>query len=126
MKPVAIGLACAGLMAAGAVFAQPRPINHVVAVSRPHHYDGFCPAEIEFIGTIYVNYPTTVSYRWERSDGAAGPVQTTRVNSAGQGVYTRWRLARPPGQVFRGGERLHVLSPGNHLSNPAGFTLVCR
>jgi hypothetical protein len=64
-------------------FAQAPPVNHLVAVARPPHYQGPCPMRFEFIGTIFVNYPTVVTYRWERSDHAMGSVQSVRINGAG-------------------------------------------
>src|SRR5437763_15873792 len=80
--------------------AQQRAVTNVVAVAKPKRYEGRCPASIEFVGTIFVSRPTTVSYRWERSDHATGPVQTVTINSAGQGVTARWQLSRPVGEVF--------------------------
>ena len=105
--------------------AQPA-INHVVAVAQPNAYNGPCPATIEFIGTIFVNHPARVSYRWERSDHATGAVQTVQINGGGRSVRTQWHLGHPRGQVFHGTETLHVLSPGDAYSNPAEFTLVCH
>jgi len=106
--------------------AQVPPVNHVTAIARPSQYDGRCPASIEFIGTIFMNDQATVSYRWERSDGATGPVQTVHVANPRQVAVVRWQLSRPVGEVFQGAETLHVLSPGDFHSNPAQFTLVCR
>jgi hypothetical protein len=125
MKRLACMLAVAGCLVWQPAVAQ-TAINHVVAVAKPRHYEGPCPASIEFAGTIFVNHPATVSYRWERSDHATGPVETIVIRSAGQGVYTHWQLNRPPGQVFHGSQTLHVLSPGDFISNPAEFTVVCR
>ena len=113
-------------LAAPAAQAQTRAVERVSAVARPPHYDGRCPASIEFIGTIQVNRPITITYRWERSDRATGPVKTLTIHRAGESVIERWELARRPGEVFRGSATLHVLSPGDHYSNPADFTLVCR
>jgi hypothetical protein len=126
MKHMTGLLGLAGMLLCVSAEAQGPAINHVVAVARPNNYDGLCPASIEFIGTIFVNYPAAVSYRWERSDRATGRVETVQINSAGQGVVTHWQLRRPPGEIFHGSERLHVLSPGDFYSNPAQFTLVCR
>ena len=115
-------LSCAALVPAGAS-AQ---VTRVVAVAKPPRYDGPCPVRFEFVGTIFVARPTVVTYRWERSDHATGPVQSVAINSAGQGVATQWQLSRPPGAVFTGWETLHVLSPGDMYSNPANVNLVCR
>jgi hypothetical protein len=125
MKYVACVIGVAGCLLCQQAAAQPA-INRVVAVARPPAYNGPCPASIEFVGTIFVNRPARVSYRWERSDRATGPVQTIFIPGGAGGVRTQWQLGRPPGQVFRGAETLHVLSPGDFYSNPAEFTLVCR
>jgi hypothetical protein len=125
MKYLAGLLGIAGCLACQPAVAQPA-INHVVAVARPQAYDGHCPAAIAFIGTIFVNHPARVSYRWERSDHATGPVQTVEIRSGGREVQTQWQLGNPRGQVFHGSETLHVLSPGDSYSNPAEFTLVCH
>jgi hypothetical protein len=101
-------------------------INTVVAVANPHRYEGRCPASVQFVGTISVNQPTRVSYRWERSDRATGRVETVVIQGRGHSVSTTWQLSRPRGAVFQGSETLHVLSPGDYHSNPAEFTLVCR
>lgn len=101
-------------------------VTRVVAVARPPRYDGPCPVRFEFVGTIFVARPTVVTYRWERSDRAIGPVQSVAINSAGQGVVAHWQLNRPPGGVFTGWETLHVLSPIDMYSNPANVNLVCR
>jgi hypothetical protein len=124
----AIVVIAGGTLVAGAgigpVLAQ--AVNRVVAIAKPQHYDGPCPATIRFIGTIFVNNPADVSYRWERSDHATGPVQTVHITGAGRGVETTWDLGQQPVEGFHGSERLHVLSPGDFYSNPALFTLTCR
>jgi hypothetical protein len=121
-----VGAVAAILVGGAAAEAQMPPINHVTAAARPAQYDGRCPASIEFVGTIFMNYQTTVSYRWERSDGASGPVETVVVRGPRQVAVTRWQLRRPVGEVFQGVETLHILSPVNLYSNPAQFQLVCR
>jgi hypothetical protein len=122
----AVVVALIALSGSPAFAQQPPAVNKVTAIAKPSRYDGNCPASIEFIATIVVNYPATVSYRWERSDHATGPVQTVNIRSAGQGVVTRWQLSRQIGEVFSGWQRLHVLSPGDSYSNEANFTLICR
>ncbi len=126
-------IALVAALAAGAIagLAEPTlsqlpPVNRVVAVARPPRYQGPCPARFEFIGTIFVNYPTMVTYRWERSDHATGPVQSVNIRGSGQGVETTWQLGGPPGRVFNGSETLHVLSPVDMYSNPASISLLCR
>ena len=106
--------------------AQVPAVQRVVAVARPPRYEGPCPARFEFIGTIFVNYPSIVTYRWERSDRAVGPVQSVTIRGGGMGVDTTWQLGGAPGRVFSGSETLHVLSPVDMYSNPAAISLVCR
>jgi hypothetical protein len=125
MKYLAGLLGVALCLAAQVAVAQPA-VNRIVAVVNPRAYDGPCPATITFTGTIFVNRPARVSYRWERSDHATGPVETVQVSGGGRGVKTEWHLGNPRGQAFHGSETLHVLSPGDFYSNPAEFTLVCR
>ena len=105
--------------------AQAPPVTRVVAAARPPRYEGPCPARFEFVGTIYSSYPITVTYRWERSDHATGPVQSVRVQGT-QNVVATWQLGGGPGRVFHGSETLHVLSPVNMYSNPANFSMFCR
>jgi hypothetical protein len=115
----------AGCLVCPLALAQP-VIYRLVAHASPPAYDGPCPAVIAFTGTIFVHHPARVSYRWERSDGAAEPVETVQIDDADIDVKTEWQLATPRGQVLHGSEVLHILSPGDFYSNPAQFTLVCR
>lgn len=126
MIAVLAGGALAGCLAEPASAQPPPAVNRVVAVARPPVYQGPCPARFEFIGTIFVNYPTVVTYRWERSDHAAAPVQSVSINGTGQGVVNTWQIGGPPGRVFSGWEVLHVLAPVDMLSNVANINLVCH
>jgi hypothetical protein len=84
---------------------------------------GTCPKTIAFSGLITVNGgPVTVTYRWERSDGALGPTQNIFFGAASaQVVNETWQL----GASYSGWERLHILAPNDTLSNQASFTLTC-
>ena len=90
-------------------------------------YTGLCPKTFNFIGTITTNGPGTVTYRWERSDGATDPVQSATFSAAAlQTVTTSWlHITKLNGATFKGWERLHVLTPNDSLSNQASFTLTC-
>jgi hypothetical protein len=125
MKRFACTLGLAGCLIGPSALAE-SAINTVIAVAHPRQFDGHCPTSIAFVGTISVNQPTRVSYRWERSDNVRGPVETVVVNGRGQSVKGSWKISRPVGKEFKGSGTLHVLSPSNQLSNPAEFTLVCR
>ena len=113
------------LLIAVAVFAQGPVVNHVAIVAKPKVYTGPCPASMQFVGTIFVNrQPAKVTYRWERSDRATGPVQTIVIRAAGQGVYTTWQLGKAP-QTYHIWERVHVLAPENVYSPPGNATVNC-
>lgn len=135
MKPLHCLIGAIALLLPGVAMGQPGPkqpaakppvIDHVAAVARPAHYDGKCPASIEFDGTIVLHSPATVSYRWERSDRATSHVETARMSGGSRLVTTTWKFSRPPGRAFHAAETLHVLSPVNVRSSPAEVTLVCR
>ncbi len=103
--------------------AQPLTVNKVV-VAQPRPYSGRCPATIEFVGTIFVSRPARVDYRWERSDGVAGPRESVDIRSAAKSVTTRWQIgvSRKP---FSGWQRLRVLAPNSVSSNTATIQLKC-
>ena len=114
------------LVAAPPVAAQVHTVQRVAIVAKPKHYRGPCPAEIEFIATIFVNrYPVWVDYQWERSDGGRGPRERIEITSAGRGVYTHWTLGAP-GQNRQVWQRLHVLAPTGISSPTANVRIECR
>ena len=45
-----------------------------------------CPLRIQFKGTVQVDKPTKITYRWERSDGTPFEIQTFEVKTAGVAV----------------------------------------
>ena len=91
--------------------AQEHTVTKVAVVAKPKVYHGPCPAEIQFVGTIFVSkHPVTVEYQWERSDGAKGERQKVVIRSAGQGVYDSWRLSASKSHM-KVREKLHVLMP---------------
>ena len=88
----------------------------------PASYAGPCPKTFNFIGAITTNGPGTVTYRWERSDGSIGYVQSATFSAASLQTVTRsWEI----GKTFTGWQRLHVLTPNDSLSNQASFTMTC-
>jgi hypothetical protein len=106
--------------------AQQHTVTKVVVVAKPTIYNGPCPAEIQFIGTIFVSrHPVTVEYQWERSDGAKGERQKVVIRSAGQGVYDTWRLGAPKAHMAVW-EKLHILAPTGMTSAPATVRINCR
>ena len=88
-------------------------------------YNGQCPATITFIGDIVVDGPCTVTYRWVRSDGAQGPVETGVFDAAGAlQVSNTWTLGGS-GWSITEWERIDILTPEPMQSNEATFTLNC-
>jgi len=100
-------------------------VTHVTAsVSSPG--GASCPILYNFAGTITTNAAATVTYKWERSDGASAPVQTLSFGGAGsQAVTTSWKLGGSSGSTYNGWERIHVLTPNDVVSNQANFVLTC-
>jgi hypothetical protein len=114
------------LAAALSLYADVHTVSKVAIVAKPKVYTGPCPADVQFIGTIFVNrYPVNVTYRFERSDGAAGPRRTVTIRSAGQGVYDTWHLGDDH-KHLNVWEKVHVLAPTG-ISSPEGHATVnCR
>ncbi len=80
--------------------SQPSPLN----------YTGPCTAMHYFNADITVDGPCTVTYRWERSDGAMGAVQTLNFSSASaQQISDTWTLGGGPGASIW--ERVQILTP---------------
>jgi hypothetical protein len=92
----------------------------------PDSYSGNCPALITFKGHITVNQPTTVQYKFIRSDNASAPVQTLTFAKAGtQEVTTTWQLGGPSLPTYSGWEAIEVTSPVSVKSNKADFKIRC-
>jgi hypothetical protein len=89
----------------------------------PATHTGACPFTFNFTGTIVVNGPEIVKYRWIRSDGATAPVQTLTFRARGAQVVTdTWTLSPPH---YEGWEAVRILSPNALTSNKAAFKLEC-
>jgi hypothetical protein len=83
-----------------------------------------CPAEFNFTGSITTNGAGSVTYRWERSDGGMGIVQTLSFAGAGTQTLTNsWTLSPPGANTYW--EVVHVLTPNDMTSSQATFTLMC-
>jgi len=71
---------------------------------------------------ITANRSGTVTYTWERSDGANSPVLSVTLNASGTATVTNtWALAATGNY----GMRLRVLTPNETLSGQASFRLTC-
>ncbi len=99
-------------------------VVNVWVVADPVHYIGRCPGVVRFIGNVEVTGPTTISYRWERSDGVLTPVQTLAVRGRKTTVETTWRVGTPK-KAVRGSLRLRVFEPGDVYSRDTSFMVAC-
>jgi hypothetical protein len=113
----------------GGGFSGPPKVTNVVAYvpggQSSGVYTGPCPAAHYFVADVTVDGVCTVTYRWERSDGAMGPVQTLVFNGAGtQQIGDTWTLGGGPGTgtVW---ERVDILTPLPMTSNQANITITC-
>lgn len=108
------------------------PTPQVIGVSvsaAPPSYSGACPGNFTFTATIQTNGATTVTYRWERSDGIVKPPASITFTSAGsQNVTDAWNGApnNTTPTPFVQGEKIHILSPNDVVSGLATFTNSCH
>jgi hypothetical protein len=94
-------------------------------IVNPLTYSGACPATFHFTGTITMNGPGTVTYRWERSEGTLKTPQVLTFSTAGsQTVADQW--ASPPVSPTITWELIHVHLPNDLLSNQRTFTNSCH
>ncbi len=109
-NPVYYTLNCAGSLVTGII----------VGVDQ-YPFTGPCPKTIHFWGTIAVNGPGIVVYRWERSDGVTTAPETITFTAAGlQTVTNLWTRGEGTGW-----QRLHVLTPNDAVSSQIDFALTC-
>jgi hypothetical protein len=98
-------------------------VTSVIAGVNPTTYNGGCPKTFNFSAVINVSGPGTVTYKWERSDGATSASKTIAFSTASsQTVASSWTLGLPS---YSGWQRVHVLAPNDVTSNNAPFTLTC-
>ena len=110
------------LVLTGCVPHKEFAVTSVTASVDPSSFTGACPKTFNFYAIITVNGPGTVTYKWERSDGAVSPTQSITFAAAGsQTVTTSWTV----GASYSGWERVHILTPNDKFSNKAYFTLTC-
>ena len=101
-------------------------VTAVVASVSPTSFTGACPKKFDFNGTVAANGPGTVTYKWVRSDGASGPVQTLIFSSAGSQAVSAddWTFGGS-GSSYSGWEKVQILTPNSTESNQASFSLNC-
>ncbi len=97
-------------------------VTSVTVSADPPFFSGPCPTTVTFYATITVNGPGTVTYNWERSDGALSRIASLTFGGPGsQTVNTSWPLDQT-GSYWK---RVHVYTPNEIISNQASFTLNC-
>ncbi len=89
-------------------------------------YAGRCPTSVQFNGVISTTGgPGVVSYRFVRSDGAQGAIQTLAFEGPGsKGVSSSWTLGSD-GEGFEEWVKLEVFDPSEVSSGEASFRLAC-
>jgi dipeptidyl aminopeptidase/acylaminoacyl peptidase len=108
---------------------SPAPVTGAFGVTQlavsvsPAVFKGVCPQQFEFSALVTVNQPGTLSYRWERSDGASGPTQNLDFSATELTKTTKitWKLGAAGSHWMA----FHILTPFSLLSNQAIFTLTC-
>ena len=112
---------------------QPAPsptgfqVASAILKASPADFSGDCPKRIEFDGAITVKGGGgVVAYRFIRSDGAQGPVESLRFDGPGaQKVRTTWTLGGPGKAYEQYWQAIQVLEPNPLESNKAFFNLRC-
>jgi hypothetical protein len=106
------------LLGCGAA-AQAFQVTNVTAQVTPQQYQGPCPATVTFSGTITVDGPGTVSYRWEHSPGTGTLKQITFAQAGTQTVSQTYTSG---GNDFL---ELVTVTP-NQKIKMASFTVKCQ
>jgi hypothetical protein len=108
----------------GGAGAGTSKVTSVIAKAVPSSYTGPGPVTVNFMADITVDGPCTVTYNWERSDGAYSRLETLFFSAAGtKQVANSWMLGQgPEGSGVLWG---HVIinTPIPMLSNKAEFNL---
>lgn len=106
----------------GGGWSGPPKVTNVTVTANP--YTGPCPKELAWTASITVDGPCTVTYRWERHDGATGPVETLVFGAAGtKTVTTTWMVWVGNNATYW--QRVSILTPLPMLSNQADLTFTC-
>ncbi len=101
-------------------------VTDVSAAVTPTRFKGECPQTFLFAGKITVNGKGVVKFRWDRSDGVKGEVQTIEFPGAStEIVTTTWTLG-DTGKVYADyWQVLQIIAPLPIASNEAVFSLDC-
>ncbi len=89
-------------------------------------YRGPCPVTLRFRGRISVaGGAGTVSYKWQRSDGASAPLETIDFSRPGtEDIESTWRIGGP-GMRYEGWKQIETFDPASQTSNRASFSIQC-
>lgn len=103
-------------------------VSHATLRASPANFTGACPKRIEFNGAIAVSGGAgVVRYRFIRSDGAQGAVQSLRFDRPGRKpVSTAWTLGAPGRHYPEYWQAIQILEPNPLESEKALFTLHCE
>jgi len=94
----------------------------VTASANPPSFTGACPTMFYSEAVITANGAGTVTYNWERSDGAFSRIASLIFDGPGsQVVNVSWSVDET-GLYWA---RVHVLTPNEMVSNQANFTVSC-
>ncbi|WP_174285316.1 hypothetical protein [Sphingomonas bacterium] len=97
------------VISASSAIADPLPIEwSVTARANPIHYVGKCPAVITFDAHVSVVGAPAIEYRFIRSDGATGPMQSIESPPPGMPTSTTWTLGGSTLKHYEGWEQLVV------------------
>jgi len=94
----------------------------VTASANPPAFNGACPTNFYSEAIITANGAGTVTYNWERSDGAFSRIASLIFDGPGsQVVNVSWSVDET-GSYWA---RVHVLTPNEMVSNQANFAVSC-
>jgi len=99
-------------------------------IAQGYQYTGSCPVDLKFGWGVIPNAPTSVTYRFSRSDGghsARSFMADLPQPNRSTPLYDDWRLGANTPQFadFHGWVNLIIEGP-NHLENKINFTLHCQ
>jgi len=97
-----------------------KPAKAWASVSGAGFYEGACPVERTFTGTLKTSRPTEVKYRWA-GDGYRGPVQTAFVGRHGKTVSNTVKF----GESGTAKRWIEILGPSHAVSNVGVAKVVC-
>lgn len=105
------------------------PTASATASVSPQSFNGVCPTQFTFSGSITSTVPGIVTYIWERSDAGVdtnGPYTVSFDAPGTQAtVQMTWYRGTQTSAAETGWERIKILSPNSAVSNNATFTQTC-